>query len=125
MAFVTSTVDVTCCAQGLAALSPCDVLLDNQATASVFSNAELLTNIRKGKSRVRVTGMGGSVETDQVGDLQHFGTVHYLPESPANILCMADVEDAFNVTRVPSRSYTVHVSHRIWQLHVFPGRSGH
>ncbi len=62
MAFVTFTVDVTCCAQGLAELSPCDVLLDNQAmTASL--NAELLTNIRKGKSRVRVTGISGSIET--------------------------------------------------------------
>jgi hypothetical protein len=54
--------------------------------------------------------MSGTIEADQAGDLQHFGTVHYLSESPANVLCMADVEDTFNVSRVPSSSYTVYVS---------------
>jgi hypothetical protein len=75
-----------------------DVLLDNEASVSVFNNKNLLTNIRKATYPVTVNGVGkGEIVTDMVGDFLCFGEVYYHPECIANILCFYDVNKSFGV----------------------------
>ena len=67
------------------------VLLDNQATVSVFRNAALLRNIREG-SPVQVNGINGSpIRITQEGDSEMFGTVLYHPAANVNVLSMSVV----------------------------------
>ena len=44
------------------------VLLDNCSTVNVFSNSDLLTNIRPAKKRMRIHCQSGSVTAHLVGD---------------------------------------------------------
>lgn len=86
------------------------ILLDNQATISVFGDRTQLSNLRKCAVPMEVTGVGGSIVTDTVGDFGPFGTVYYHPQALGNILCFADVEDKFCIRYKPG-VYTVRVNH--------------
>ena len=57
------TGDEICC------FSTYDVLLDNEASLNIFNNAELLTDLRKSESTIRVSGIqqGGGVSVDREG----------------------------------------------------------
>ncbi|NBR23750.1 MAG: hypothetical protein EBU08_08270, partial [Micrococcales bacterium] len=79
-------------------LGPNDVLLDNQATVSVFFNAELLTNIRKTPKPCKIRGVGGeAISVDKVGDFDVFGEVLFSPQANANILSLWNVQRQFQV----------------------------
>lgn len=73
------------------------ILLDNQATVSVFSNKALLTKVRRVDEPMEVSGVGGTITTDVVGEFAPFGDVYYHPGSIGNILCFADVDDLHKV----------------------------
>jgi hypothetical protein len=62
------------------------ILLDNQSTLDLFSNRNLLTNIRRSPTRMRVRCNAGWRSTNMVGDLPGYGTVWYDPRAIANIL---------------------------------------
>ena len=80
-------------------LSEWDVLLDSQASISLFKNKELLTNIKTIKNPIKVNGIGGAdLIVDKIGDYSWFGTVYYEPKASANVLCLADVAAKFDVT---------------------------
>jgi hypothetical protein len=69
------------------------VLLDNQATVSVFSNPTLLTNIRTAPISARITGIsrtGCEIVADQVGDFLEWKGVYYSPDASANVLSFSD-----------------------------------
>eukprot|EP01042_Synura_sphagnicola_P011164 gene11164-14277_t len=85
------------------------ILLDNQATISVFGTQTKLSNIRKCAVPMEVTGVGGSIITDTVGEFEPFGTVYYHPQALGNILCFADVEDKFRIEYKPG-VYTVNAN---------------
>jgi DnaJ-domain-containing protein 1 len=53
-----------------------DVLLDNEASLNIFSNKELLTNVRRADRSIVVSGIqsGGGVDVDREGDFGEFGT---------------------------------------------------
>ena len=81
-----------------ATLGPMNVLLDDGANVSVYYNEELLSNIR-GAGYFEVSGIGpGVVSSTKVGDTTDFGTVRYMPEGRADILCFDDVADLYPVT---------------------------
>ena len=65
------TADEICC------FSRFDVLLDNEASLNIFNNAELLTDLRKSESTIRVSGIhkGGGVSVDRAEEFEEFGTV--------------------------------------------------
>jgi hypothetical protein len=66
---------------------PNDVIIWDSATnADLFCNSDFLTNIRDSGSSISFSGVGGRFTTSLIGDTQHFGTVHYHPDAPANIL---------------------------------------
>jgi Reverse transcriptase (RNA-dependent DNA polymerase)/Zinc knuckle len=69
------------------------VLLDNQSTLDVFSNPDLLENIREGLGSMIIHCNAGSTKTTLIGDLPGYGTVWYNPEGIANILSVARVVD--------------------------------
>jgi Reverse transcriptase (RNA-dependent DNA polymerase)/Zinc knuckle len=74
------------------------VLLDNQSTLDVFSNPELLENIREGLGSMTIHCNAGATKTTLVGELPGYGTVWYNPNGIANII---------SVARVISRGYKV------------------
>ncbi len=82
-----------------------DILCDNQSTVNVFSNKSLLTNLRTIPEGVTITGVGGSIWTNTVGDHYLFGTVYYHPEGVANILSFADMRERYQVTFNPDGNY--------------------
>lgn len=78
-------------------LSNEDILLDNQATVSVFHNKGYLRNIRQADTPLTIVGVGGQITVSQVGDFGTFGKVYYHPDAVANILCFYDVAKAYKV----------------------------
>lgn len=78
-------------ATGVPTIKDTVILLDNQASVSVFKNASLLENIRSINSNIKIAGIGGVICVDKVGDFGDFGLVYYHPDSVANLLCFSDV----------------------------------
>ena len=63
-----------------------DVLIDNQASVSIFANRNLLTNIRRAPDTSCITGIGGELQVNMMGHLAGVGTVLYHPKAGANII---------------------------------------
>jgi hypothetical protein len=62
-----------------------DILLDNQASVSVFCNENLLTNIRPADFPIRITGVGKSfIKATLIGEFMMFGTVYFNKEAISN-----------------------------------------
>ena len=70
---------------GVKPLSEDLVLIDHCASASIFNNKNLLSNIRR-SSTITFTGIGGSIDVTQEGDFGDFGTVAYDVRASFNIL---------------------------------------
>ena len=81
---------------GIDYLDKYDILLDNQCTASLFHNSDLLTNIRQLPNPIPFTGLG-SINIQDIGTNAWFGDVYYSNKSPANVLSFAEVSDRFDV----------------------------
>jgi hypothetical protein len=81
--------------------------LDTEATISVVKNASLLTDIRPAEDPIRVDGIGGSIEIDQVGDLPDFGWAYHHPQALANVLSYAMVEDLATIKYSQQKSHFV------------------
>lgn len=65
------------------------VLLDNQATISIFRDKSLLTNVRR-RDPVNVCGINGAcMAVSLEGDTGAFGTVLFDPKASANVLSMS------------------------------------
>jgi hypothetical protein len=74
------------------------ILLDKQLTVDVFSNADLLKNIRQSNTCMIIHCNARSATTNQVGDVEKYGTVWYHPNGIANIISLAImVERGFEV----------------------------
>ena len=116
-----------------------EVLLDNQANVSIL-HPRLLTAIRRAAMPTRVTGISPeSVVLRLEGMLAGFFRTLVSHDSPANVLCMADVEDLYRVTYNSGENYTVHLTsgdlvfHRRNKMYVadmrewetYPGGDGH
>jgi len=85
-----------------------DVLLDNQATTSLFKERSLLTNVRRAEAEASFDGVGGTLRTDTVGEFREFGTVYFSPRAPANILSYSAVRKTrgFNIA-LANRAFIV------------------
>lgn len=65
------------------------VLLDTGASAHLFCNDSLLSNIRAATRPINVTGIAGTIRVTLVGDFGDFGEVYYSPEVSVNILAFS------------------------------------
>ena len=75
------------------------ILLDNQSTVDVFSNGNLLTNIREGTEYMEIHCNAGVANTNLIGELGGYGTVWYHPNGIANILSLSRVKErGYHVT---------------------------
>jgi hypothetical protein len=89
-----------------------EVLLDNQANTSII-HPRLLSNIRREDCVAKVGGLSGhTVSIDLVGHLVGFFDVLAYHDVAASILCMADVEDMYDITYDAGTSITVHMDER-------------
>ena len=73
-----------------------EVLLDNEASLSVFSNTDLLTNIRASRRSITMKGVqsdAAGVKIRQEGDFGDVGVVYVSDRSNANILSFASQVD--------------------------------
>ena len=94
-----------------------EVLLDNQANVSII-HPRLLTRIRRLQAPTRVTGISPEAVVLRLeGSLTGFFRALVSHDSPANVLCMADVEDLYKVTYISGVSYTVHMTKRDLVFH--------
>ena len=78
-----------------------DVLLDNEAPLNIFSNKDLLTDVRQSDRSIKVSGIqsGGGVNVNREGEFGEFGTVFYSSDASANILSFAaQVEQTLDAT---------------------------
>ena len=83
------------------------MLLDNQATRSLFCNKHLLKNIRKSDQEISFVGIAGTLVVDKVGEFGPFGTVCYDPRATANVLSFAAVEDTYDIEYNKQNGFTV------------------
>jgi hypothetical protein len=74
------------------------VLLDNQSTVDVFSNAALLRSVRKVSQSMHIQCTAGVTSTNMMGYLEGYGPVWYHPGGIANILSLSRVRKKFRVT---------------------------
>ena len=75
------------------------ILLDNQSTVDMFSNADLLTNIRRTPQTMTVQCNAGVATTNLIADLPGYpNPVWYLAEGVANILSFSKVASVFPIT---------------------------
>jgi len=73
-----------------------DILLDNQATISIFRSAELLKNIRRTSNPITISGINSfnkPIVANHIGYFRDLGWVYYHPEATANILSFAAMVD--------------------------------
>ena len=74
------------------------ILLDNQATADVFSNATLLCDIHEVTTPLHIHGITGVQVITQQGTLPGHGVVWYHPHVTVNILRMARLKQQYHIT---------------------------
>ena len=74
------------------------ILLDNQATADVFSNATLLCDIHEVTTPLHIHGITGVQVITQQGTLPGHGVVWYHPQVTVNILSMAKLKQQYHIT---------------------------
>ena len=90
-------------------IPPTWILLDSQSTVSVFKNRELLSNIRKSPTALRVHTNGGTQTSTDIGTVANFGDVWFNTNSLANILSMAEVRKIYRITMDTSIEAAMHV----------------
>jgi hypothetical protein len=86
---------------------------DNQSTVDVFCNRESALQRPSAEGSMKIHCNAGVATTDQVGDLDGYGTVWYHPNGIANILSLSRVrEHGYRVTYDSDNGnrFTVHKS---------------
>ena len=73
-----------------------DILLDNQASVSIFGSREMLHNIRSAPHPVVITGVSDAPEArftaTQIGAFKSFENVYFSPNSTANMLSFQEIQ---------------------------------
>ena len=101
------------------------VLCDHCASAAIFRNKNLLTNIRHTSSTITFTGIGGSIEVSQQGDFGVFGTVAYDERATFNVLSVDSLPESSIVTyNHAERCHTISIQDKTYAFKVPHGKKG-
>lgn len=74
-----------------------DILLDNQASVNIFSNSDLLKDIRRAENGITLNGVQADAKgvlVDMEGTFNEIGQVYYSAKATANILSFAAMVDS-------------------------------
>lgn len=100
-----TSVNTTAANTHISILDSYDILCDSQASVSVFHQDTFLRNLREVNHSMTISGMGGSITTNKMGEVWIDGTcianAYYHPESIANILCLYDLVERFKLSFDP------------------------
>ena len=100
------------------------VLCDHCASASIFKNKNLLTNLRS-SGIVTFTGIGGSIDVNQQGDFGDFGTVAYDERATFNVLSVDSLPTSSIVTyNHAERCHTISIKNKTYDFKVPYGKKG-
>lgn len=92
-----------------------NVLLDNQASVSVFHSRSLVRDIRDARpdEEVKVKGINGDagLMLTKIGTTEWFGEVFYCPQASANVLSLGKVEEIPGVTVTYAQGERFTVNH--------------
>jgi hypothetical protein len=69
------------------AIDPLWILCDNESSFDSIKNPRMITNVRRARKPLELTGIGGKpMKIYQEGDLIGYGTAYFHPDVVANIL---------------------------------------
>jgi len=84
-------------------------LYDTGASSHAVNSTTYLTEVRKLPYKHTITGVGGELCSDTVGNLPGFGSVMVYDDLPINILSASLIGDRYKVTYQHNKSFTVYV----------------
>jgi hypothetical protein len=86
------------------------ILLDNQATASIFCNKDLVDKVYKSDEPMILKTNWGDLVTDMKATVKDFGEVQFNPNAVTNIFSMAEMENKYKIS-YKSGEFIVHLPH--------------
>ena len=89
---------MVCSTQDKAGIPRNWILLDIQSTVDVFSNPNLVMNIRNAKTILTLHCNAGKEFVTQKGNIKGYGTLWYYPKGIVNILSLHNVHGKYRVT---------------------------
>ena len=94
------------------------LLLDNQSTADIARDKNLVTNIRKVPDGLKLLTNGGVMKTQLKADVPGCGTVWCHPEATTNILSLAKVKQKCRVQcdSAQGDEFNVHLNKRVMKF---------
>ena len=90
------------------------ILLDNQSSVTVFSNKDLVTNIRTTQDTLNLHTNGGVLTTNLKCDIPHWGEAWFAPNGITNIFSHSEMAKKYKITSDSSidTAFTVHLPDR-------------
>jgi hypothetical protein len=85
------------------------ILIDSQSTIDIFSNGELLTQVRQINTTMHIRCNAGVKSTNLRGYLSGYGWVWYFPDGIVNILSLSRVKEKYCVTFNSASNNSFHV----------------